>query len=107
MLKTLLFAIMLLSTVLSGDCDIGPKVSLIDCYQKCRILYNGTKNYYNQTSGHCDLVKLCSDNEEYDYLTNTCSMIDQDTRDFPNYYGNNTNTTVENQLVLVNFLLKF
>ena len=48
------------------------------------------KNYYNSTSGNCNSVNSCLDNESYDYLTNQCLPIEPDTDSFPN------NTLIQN-----------
>lgn len=62
---------------------------MLDCYQLCRILYKGLKNFYNKTNGMCSTVKICLFNEKYDYMTNSCNPIAFDSNSFPNntYYS--------------------
>jgi hypothetical protein len=70
--------------------------------------YNGQKNYFNQTSGFCNVVTSCTDNQTYDYLTNTCSQITVDPNSFPknnqtsNSSTNNTGILIIPQINCVN-----
>jgi hypothetical protein len=101
------YFIVILGICFASDCEIGTKVTVMDCYQKCRSLYNGNRNYYNETSGVCDVVAECSQTEQYSYLTNKCSPIVQDVTDFPKV--NKTNRTEDNsiKLTVVIILVKF
>ena len=45
-----------------------------ECYQKCRISYNGESNFFNRTDGICYKTIKCNANEEYDIYTNTCRV---------------------------------
>jgi hypothetical protein len=110
MLKKFTFLVFFLfSAALAADCVIDSKMTLIDCYQLCRVLYNGSRNYFNKTTGLCDVVRQCSDSEQYDYLSNSCAVIDQDTSDFPSF--NNTaaggSASTPGKVSLVNFSVTF
>jgi hypothetical protein len=108
MLKKISLVLFVISSGLQLDCEVVANTTLINCYQKCRMLYNGSKNFYNQTSGLCEIVKQCSDIQQYDYLTNTCSPFVQDFTGFPSATSNGTTSASlqlgdSDKLILVNF----
>lgn len=82
------------------DCDTKTN-SLLACYQNCRITYNGTKNYFNQTTGMCEVVSKCDNLSTYDYLTNTCSPIKVDLDNFPAVNNTQTSTNTTGKITLV------
>ena len=85
------YFLILLGVCIASDCEVKSNFTVMDCYHKCRLLYNGNRNYFNETTWMCDVVTQCSESQQYNYLTNRCSGIVQDVSDFPKV--NNTNKT--------------
>ena len=65
---------------------------MTECFQTCRTLYKGLKNFFNQTSGFCEPVAECAYYEQYDYLNNKCVQYQHDLN-FPTSGGSNVTSS--------------
>lgn len=63
----MIFLFCLFISTLAGDCSGGQ-----DCFQYCRVTYNGKKNFYNETDGNCYSVVNCPGGQFYEYQSNSC-----------------------------------
>ena len=48
------------------DCEGG------NCFEVCRVKYQGFRSFFNRTDGNCYPVVKCAQDEVYDYEENCC-----------------------------------
>lgn len=64
------------------------------------MIYGGLKNYFNRTTGVCQSIVICGSNENYNYLTNSCTSLTPDFTSYPNTTSNTSTEDISNNLII-------